>query len=439
MIERDEINLICDIINKLIIQKNYKDNIKYFELAIKTNIYDIVEILVKNKINIKDEEFNILNTVKNLSKVLKLLINHNYGPQIIDYFIVRGNITLMCDNFIKVFLEQIKDKATTNILYKIITKTKDIKLVEFIITECKFSSKIKIKDLFNWYRLATKLEDNKIRIIKYLMTNNLLDITDFSYVRTFEINNLLKLLLNSYKTEITDDILTKIIIYSEDINIINYILTEFKYNKKMNIGLLTKSGNINEKLKLLINNDILDINEEIKNLIIGDDIINLLLNKYKNNLYLLSYLFIHMYNMEVIKNVILDSKLTSMDIKNIIVKGRLLHFTNSLFNDITISKINLEKIKLLLDNNILNINDLIDCFIKDVLENEWKDYEISTCLNLLLKINDNVNIKDEKLKEYQKNFKNKEIGYIYNDIINIINKRANKNYELLKLKTQTTA
>src|SRR5579875_519559 len=55
--------IICDIINKLLKQKNYKDDFPYFGTAVNIKIFEIVKLLITYKIKINDDELKYLNNI----------------------------------------------------------------------------------------------------------------------------------------------------------------------------------------------------------------------------------------------------------------------------------------------------------------------------------------------------------------------------------------
>ena len=451
LITRVEINLICDTINKLL-SKEYNKNEKYFDVGIKTNIYDVIVLLIKSHININDDELKILNVINSPSKIIELLIQHHYTEQLIKYFISNGKILEMNDKFVDIFIDKVKNKLTTQdsdlveiyiaikkskfqltlsedltkTFYNVITKIKDVNVVDMIVKKYKFSTKININDITEPYGYWGYIgEIDNIDVIKYLITNKLLDIKTFKHIKKFEKNEILKLMISSYKDEITTELLTNIIIESKDPDVINYIITEFKYNNKIKISSIKSDPE--EKIKILLNKDLIEI-DIFYDLNFSQEIQNLILSKFKDNYNVVKKFLISTLNINIIKELLDSEFITLSEFKNFIVEDRLMHLT-------TVYTVSVDKIKLLLNNKILTINEIFDCFIEDILQyiSQWKDNEIPTSVNLILDIQPNLTIKCGKIKRYQIKFKEKGIEYIYNDIINILNKRTNTKYELLKI------
>src|SRR5579875_3445931 len=66
LIKRSEIDLIYNIIKKILIKDNYDKSLKYFESAVKIKNYDIIELLITNKVKIYEDEICSLKLDKNL-------------------------------------------------------------------------------------------------------------------------------------------------------------------------------------------------------------------------------------------------------------------------------------------------------------------------------------------------------------------------------------
>src|SRR5579875_220868 len=116
LIQCKNVFIACDIIRKLIYQKNYKENVSYLHLAIKTNIYDIIETVIKSKININIYDLDSLNLIKNPLNIITLMIENGYDEKLKNYFIVNRNIVDAKHNLLKVLLIKYKNNISEDLL-----------------------------------------------------------------------------------------------------------------------------------------------------------------------------------------------------------------------------------------------------------------------------------------------------------------------------------
>ncbi|MEM3858768.1 MAG: hypothetical protein QW478_05105 [Candidatus Micrarchaeaceae archaeon] len=125
IVTRVQINIFYDLITTLLLQKNYSDKTKYFEIAVKTRLLDIIELLIKNKININEEEFKILENIKDAEIIINLLENNGYADKLKKYFIVDENILNYSNiRLIRILLFKYKNIVNNSLLIKLIISEK---------------------------------------------------------------------------------------------------------------------------------------------------------------------------------------------------------------------------------------------------------------------------------------------------------------------------
>ncbi|MEM3858848.1 MAG: hypothetical protein QW478_05520 [Candidatus Micrarchaeaceae archaeon] len=284
LIECESLYLICDIINKLLKQKNYKDDFPYFGTAVNIKIFEIVKLLITYKIKINDDELKYLNNIKNPSKIIDLMITNGYRDQIKRYFIEQGIIQNKYINdmnieLIKTLISKYREDITGEILNLIVSIKRDINLVKFISTTQIYNF-VTIKQ----YCGCTNYCPKNCTIFDYILDNNLLDVEKDFDVDDFFIHcqhNISKI-LSLYKDKISKDFLFYTLLTTECENCdylnknINYIFKEFKfmstelktlkdkykrkYDKFVN-NMLRFQKYYREKINLYINNGIIDVNE----------------------------------------------------------------------------------------------------------------------------------------------------------------------------------
>jgi|SRR5579875_940584 len=125
IVTRVQINIFYDLITTLLLQKNYNDKTKYFEIAVKTRLLDIIDLLIKNKININEEKFKILENIKNAEIIINLLENNGYADKLKKYFIVDENILNYSNiRLIRILLFKYKNIVNNSLLIKLIISDK---------------------------------------------------------------------------------------------------------------------------------------------------------------------------------------------------------------------------------------------------------------------------------------------------------------------------
>lgn len=125
IVTRVQINIFYDLITTLLLQKNYSDKTKYFEIAVKTRLLDIIDLLIKNKININEEEFKILENIKDAEIIINLLENNGYADKLKKYFIVDENILNYSNiRLIRILLFKYKNIVNNSLLIKLIISDK---------------------------------------------------------------------------------------------------------------------------------------------------------------------------------------------------------------------------------------------------------------------------------------------------------------------------
>src|SRR5579875_3252 len=250
IIEYESLYLICDLVDKLLKQKNYKDDIKYFELAINTRIYEIIKLLISYKIKINNDELKCLNDVKNLAKIVSLMIENGYKEQIIEHFLNREIRYRKYDNeLIKVLLIKCKEYITPEILNIIISNNYNINIVKFIHSEFNFCNFVTIKqysgshnfwsdDYSNRNYKCKYPTDEYITSFDYIINNNMLnvekDFEDKKFI-TYGQYHISKI-LHLYKDKISKNFLFYMFLTSkpgyhndEYFSNLKFVFTEFKF------------------------------------------------------------------------------------------------------------------------------------------------------------------------------------------------------------------
>lgn len=319
LISNEEFIVSCDLIKKLLTNKDYDENLTYFNLALKIKNYNIVELLIKHNVKFYIGELMVLINDKN---ILKLILNNNYCNVINN---IHNSTDRSSTDFISLM---IKD----NEIYKLMLDKgyRDIIKNNY----CKHENIQRIKNLS---------DDLKI------------------------------IILQEFKDELPEDL-------------ISYIITNGRYERLYSEQKWRWNWNIKFAEFIIFN---------------------------------------------------LKPKLTKCNICanvfNIDYTIDLFDYYNFIFNDEEKIKI----LKLLLNNGLLKNGYCIDNYILSIFREITyfydKDQEINLYLNKILDLDNNFDLDSNKLQEYQIIAKDKDVEYIYNNIINILNERGNKNYELLKI------
>lgn|SRR5579875_268873 len=274
-----------------------------------------------------------------------------------------------------------------------------------------------------------------------------------------------KKLLDKILCKLTHQSLIKIRDLKFAYDLIEKLIKDNNINKNINYNKYIVNIKNYEIAELLVKNKIIYIDENITTLLCGSDkieILNLLCkynyndvicNYYINEKYILSEhddnikLFIDNFTNEIPKNLLsniifkrFDLDLTKYIVSKCQIDGYLDFYDLQLEYDTWEAKVicsdeKINVVNYLLNVKLLNINDALDYYINKYFNCHCKlsDEKIMAYINFIIDL-DHQNIDIEKnLNLYKQKARESGNEYLYNNIIKVINKKANKSYETIML------